>query len=210
MASIMQFAVGWPSQPGRRPGRLNGMRLVSLLLAAILAAQPAVAQGVQASASQSAKLDTTAFNLPVSLENIREGLARPPVLVGLDRKPDFSVTTEEAQRLAELFRSLEMKMGPAPPGGLYAYEQQRMLFNPTDHPLSQPYAAFSSGELITLAIEGLVGRWVMDAAKNGMSSAEKKRAEKHAREEVTRAISHFCAEQPDRSHFQICWMGVDR
>jgi hypothetical protein len=186
------------------------MRLVCLMLAAILAARPAGAQEVQASTPQSGKTDTRQFNLPVSLDNIREGLARPPVLLGLDRKPDFSVTTEEAQRLEELFRSLEMKMGPAPPGGLYGYEQQRMLFNPTDHPLSQPYAAYSSGELITLAIEGLVGRWVMDAAKNGMSSGEKKRAEKHAREEITRAISQFCAEQPDRSHFQICWMGVDR
>jgi hypothetical protein len=176
----------------------------------MLAVQPAVAQGVQTSARQSAKTDTAPFNLPVSLENIREGLARPPVLLGLDRKPDFSVTTEEAQRLEELFRSLEMKMGPAPPGGLYAYEQQRLLFNPTDHPLSQPYAAFSSGELITLAIEGLVGRWLMDAAKNGISSADKKRAEKHAREEITSAIAQFCAEQPDRSHFEICWMGVDR
>lgn len=186
------------------------MRLVCLVLAAILAARPAVAQGVQTVPGQSGKPDTWQFNLPISLENIREGLARPPVLLGLDRKPDFSVTIEEAQRLEELFRSLEMKMGPAPPGGLYAYEQQRMLFNPTDHPLSQPYAAFSSGELITLAIEGLIGRWVMDAAKNGLSGAERKRAEKNAREEVTRAITQFCAEQPDRSHFQICWMGVDR
>jgi len=176
------------------------------MLAALLAAQPAVAQGVP----QSAKPDTVQFNLPVSLDNIREALARPPVLRGLDRKPDFTVTTEEAQRLEELFRSLEMKMGPAPPGGLYAYEQQRMLFNPTDHPLTQPYAAFSGGELITLAVEGLIARWVTDVAKNGLSNAEKKRAEKNAREEITRAIAQFCAEQPDRSHFQICWMGLDR
>ena len=186
------------------------MRLVSLVLAALLAAQPAVAQGVQPAPAQSAKADTWQFNLPVSLDNIREALARPPVLLGLDRKPDFSVTIEEAQRLEELFRSLEMKMGPAPPGGLYAYEQQRMLFNPTDHPLSQPYAAFSGGELITLAVEGLITRWITDVAKNGLSNAEKKRAEKNAREEITRAITQFCAEQADRSHFQICWMGLDR
>jgi len=186
------------------------MRLVSLVLAALLAAQPAVAQGVQPAPAQSAKADTWQFNLPVSLDNIREALARPPVLLGLDRKPDFSVTIEEAQRLEELFRSLEMKMGPVPPGGLYAYEQQRLFFNPTDHPLSQPYAAFSGGELITLAVEGLITRWVTDVAKNGLSGAEKKRAEKNAREEITRAIAQFCAEQPDRSHFQICWMGLDR
>jgi hypothetical protein len=186
------------------------MRLISLVLAATVAAQPAVAQGVQTAPSQSAKADTWRFDLPISLDNIRDALARPPVLRGLDRKPDFTVTIEEAQRLEELFRSLEMKMGPAPPGGLYAYEQQRLLFNSTDHPLSQPYAAFSGGELITLAVEGLIARWVTDVAKNGLSGAEKKRAEKNAREEITRAIAQFCAEQPDRSHFQICWMGLDR
>ena len=186
------------------------MRLVSLVVMATLAAGPAAAQGVRLSTAQSAPSDTPRFNLPVSLDNIREALARPPVLRGLDRKPDFSVTIEEAQRLEELFRALEFKMGPAPPGGLYAYEQQRLLFNPTDHPLVQPYAAFSGGELITLAIEGLVGRWLMGAAKNGLTGAERKHAEKNAREEVTRAITQFCAEQPDRSHFQICWMGVER
>jgi hypothetical protein len=186
------------------------MRLVSLALIATMMAGPASAQGVRSSSAESPSSDIPTFNLPVSLENIREGLARPPVLHGLDRKPDFSVTIEEAQRLEELFRALEMKMGPAPPGGLYAYEQQRLLFNPTDHPLSQPYAAFSGGELITLAIEGLVGRWLGGLAKDGLSAAERKRAEKNARDEVTRAIAQFCAEQPDRSHFEICWMGVAR
>jgi hypothetical protein len=186
------------------------MRLVSLAVAAILAAGPTMAQGVQPSPRQSASADTPTLNLPVSLENIREGLARPPVLRGLDRKPDFSVTVEEAQRLEELFRALEFKMGPPPPGGLYAYEQQRLLFNPTDNPLVQPYAAFSGGELITLAIEGLVGRWIGGVAKNGLSGAERRRAEKNAREEISRAIAQFCAEQPDRSHFEICWMGPDR
>ena len=186
------------------------MGLVSLVVTAVLAAGPAFAQGRPSSPAQSSSLDTFAFNLPVSLDNIRDGLARPPVLRGLDRKPDFSVTIEEAQRLAELFRSLEFKMGPAPPGGLYAYEQQRLLFNPVDHPLVQPYAAFSGGELITLAIEGLVGRWLGGVAKNGLTGAERKRAEKNAREEITRSIAEFCAEQPDRSHFEICWMGIDR
>lgn len=186
------------------------MRLVSLLVTATLVTVPAAAQGVQSSPVRSASSDTPTFTLPVSLDNIREALAKPPVLRGLDRRPDFSVTIEEAQRLAELFRALEFKMGPAPPGGLYAYEMQRLLFNPTDHPLVQPYAAFSGGELITLAIEGLIGRWIGGAVKNGLTGAERKRAEKNAREEVTRAIAQFCAEQPDRSHFEICWMGVER
>ena len=92
------------------------MRLVYWVVAATLAASPALAQGVQLSVATSASSDTPRFDLPVSLENIREGLARPPVLHGLDRKPDFSVTIEEAQRLEELFRALEFKMGPAPPG----------------------------------------------------------------------------------------------
>lgn len=186
------------------------MRLVSLVLIATMAAGPAWAQGVQSSPAPSASADKPSFTLPVSLENIREGLARPHVLRGLDRKPDFSVSIEESRRLEEMFRALEFKMGPPPPGGLYAYEQQRLLFNPTDHPLSQPYAAFSGGELITLAIEGLVGRWLGGLAKDGLSAAERRAAEKNAREEVKRAIAQFCAEQPDRSHFEICWMGLDR
>lgn len=187
------------------------MRLYFLMVAALLLASPAVGQPANSPTSasaQSASQDAPVLNLnlPVSLDNIREALARPPALLGLDRKPDFSVTIEEQQRLEELFRAIEVRIGPPPPGGLYAYEQQRLLFNPTDNPLVQPYAAFSGPQLITLAIENLVGRYLVGRA----TGAQRARAERVAREEVKRAIAEFCAKQPDRARIEICWMGTDR
>jgi hypothetical protein len=185
------------------------MRLVCLILAALLMASPAPGQTLAPSPvanAQSVSEDAPRLNLPVSIDNIREALSKPPALQGLDRKPDFRVNIEEQQRLAELFRSLEVKMGPPPPGGLYAYEQQRLLFNPTDNPLVQPYAGFSGPQLITLAIENLIGRYVVGR----VSGAQRARAERVARAEVKQAIAEFCAKQPDRAHIEICWIGTDR
>jgi hypothetical protein len=190
------------------------MRLVSLVVAATLMAGPAAAQNGDPSpktATPAGVEEAVQLDLPVSLERIRDTLARlPPIpaLRGLDRKPDFSVSIEERQRLEELFRSLEYKLGPAVPGGLYAYEQQRLLFNKTDHPLEQPYAAFSGGELITLAIEGLIQQYVGSRLVNAVSKAERARTERAARQEVTRAIAEFCSQQPDRNQIEICWMGT--
>jgi hypothetical protein len=185
------------------------MRLRIIAFAAFVAASPAAGQSADsppAAVSQSGPQDVPSLDLPVSLDNIRDGLARPPALRGLDRKPDFSVTIEEQQRLEELFRALEFKMGPPPPGGLYAYEQQRLLFNPTNEPLVQPFAAFTGGQLITLAIENLVGRYLF----NRVTGARQSRTERAVREEVRRTIAEFCAKQPDRARIEICWMGTDR
>ena len=185
------------------------MRLDYLVVAALLMASPAAGQTLSSQLfanTQSASQDAPRLNLPVSLEHIREALSRPPALRGLDRKPDFSVTIEEQQRLEELFRAIEVRMGPPPPGGLYAYEQQRLLFNPTDNPLVQPYAAFSGPQLITLAIENLVGRYLIGR----VTGAQRARSERVARAEVKRAIAEFCAKQADRARIEICWMGTDR
>jgi hypothetical protein len=188
------------------------MRLECLVVAACLTACPAGAQppgGIANSSpagNSSTSQDVSGLNLPVSLDRIREALSRPPALRGLDRKPDFSVTIEQEQRLEELFRALELRMGPPPPGGLYAYEQQRLLFNPTDAPLLQPFAAFSGPQLITLAIEGLVAKYLIGR----VSGAQRARAERVARDEVVRAIADFCAKQPDRARIELCWMGTDR
>src|SRR5260370_24677014 len=152
------------------------------------------------------------LDLPVSLEHIRAALARAPekpLLRGMDRKPDFRVTVEERLKLEELLWSLEYKTGPAPPGGLYGYEQQRLLWNKTDHPLLQPYAAFNSGQLVTLAVEGIVEKYAGGAALHALTGGERKRAEAAARTDVKRAIAEFCAAQSDPSHIEICWMGID-
>src|SRR5262245_1035616 len=104
------------------------MRLVFLALASLLVTGSAAGTSNDPSpvaTSASTPADTPELNLPVSLERIRETLLQLPAtpqLRGLDRKPDFSVRVEERQRLEELFRALEYKIGPVVPGGLYAYE----------------------------------------------------------------------------------------
>jgi hypothetical protein len=94
--------------------------------------------------------------------------------------------------------------GPAPAGGLYGFEQQQRLFNSVDHPLVQPYAAFSGGELITIAIENLIARYLGGRIVSGISEAEHARAERAAREEVNKAIADYCEARPDRADIQLC------
>jgi hypothetical protein len=162
-------------------------------------------------AATAAPQDAAAQGIPVSLDHIRAALARAPqqpLLRGTDRKPDFQVTIEERLKLEELLWSLDYKTGPAPPGGLYAYEQQRLLWNKTDHPLLQPYGAFNTGQLVTIAVEGLVEKYAGGPALNALTGAQRKQAEGAARAEVAREIAEFCAAQPDRSHIEICWMGI--
>lgn len=184
------------------------MRLVLLLVAVLGVTVPAVAQEPAASpagASTSPTGDASA-GLPVSLDRIRGQLTRPPesVLRNLDLKPDFSVVIEEQRRIDLVMSKLSFKSAPAPAGGLYGYEQQRQLFNPVDHPLQQPYAAFSGGELITIAIENLIGKYLGGRALNALSSAERSRAEAEARKEVDQAVVEYCAGRPDRDDIALC------
>ena len=74
----------------------------------------------------------------------------------------------------------------------------------------QPYAAFNSSQLVTLAVEGIVEKYAGGPALHALTGKERKRAEAAARSDVTRAIAEFCAAQSDRSHIEICWMGIDR
>ena len=115
----------------------------------------------------------------------------------LDLKADFSVQIQEQQHIQAILSSLDFKSGPPIPGGLYGYEQQRQIWNKVDRPLSQPYAAFSGGELITLAVEGLMQRYLGGALLSAIGDAERERAERAAREEVSRAINEYCGSRPD-------------
>jgi hypothetical protein len=101
-------------------------------------------------------------------------------------------------------KKLDFKSGPAPAGGLYGFEQQRRLFSPTDYPLMQPYAAFNGGELITIALENLIARYLGGPALNALTQAARTRAEQAAREEVNREIAAYCAARPDRADIQLC------
>lgn len=189
------------------------MRLTALTLAAILTAGALQAQqtgtstaggdspstaGQPSSASSPNPQPTS--ELPVSLDRIREGLAKSATGTGLkniDLKPDFVVRVEERDHLQEILSKLDFKSGPTPPGGIYAYEQQQRAINKIERPLQQPYAAFSGGELITLAIEGLVQKYLGAKIGEVISSAQRASAERAAREEVATAIAVYCDSRED-------------
>jgi hypothetical protein len=149
------------------------------------------------------------LNLPVSVNRIRQALAQPaePLrgLRGLDETPTFRVQIRERLKIDELLQSLNFKSGPPVPGGLYGYEQQRQLFPSVDNPLVQPYAAFNQGELLTILVENLVGRYLAGRAWQSITAAEREHAEAAAKEEVSHAIAEYCAGQPNRgAGIQIC------
>ena len=72
-----------------------------------------------------------------------------------------------------------------------------MAFPKSQYPLMQPYAAFSGGELVTLAIEGLAQRYLEQKIGGAVSNYMRERAERSAREELANAISEYCTGQPD-------------
>ena len=153
--------------------------------------------------------DSPETGLPVSLDKTREALQQPPAqtLRGLNDIPNFKVEIHERSKVSldDLIKSLDFKAGPVPAGGVYGYEQQRQIWNPTDHPLQQPYAAFSQSELLTVLVENLVGKYLAGKAVNAVTSAERAHAEAAAREEVHRAIAEYCAAQPNHgAGIDIC------
>jgi hypothetical protein len=156
-----------------------------------------------------------AGNLPVSLDHIRQALKRDAttsLLKQIDIPVDFRVHILEQQKINDMLSKLDFKSGtgPVPPGGIYGYEQQRRLFNPVDNPLAQPYSAFSGGELITIAIENLIAHYVAGPIVNGLSDAERARAERAAREEVARDIADYCSRRSDRAQIEICRRPIAR
>ena len=203
------------------------MPLTALLVTATLAVEPTLADAAprpfgqtqassasdnQTPAGQStgeSKTQEPSLNPPVSVNRIRQALAQPaePLigLRGLDETPTFRVEIRERLKIDELLQSLNYKSGPAVPGGLYAYEQQRQLFPAVNNPLTQPYAAFSQSELVTILVENLVGKYLAGRAMSAISSAERAHAEAAAKEEVSHAIAEYCAAQPDHgAGIRIC------
>jgi len=197
------------------------MRLISLLVTATLVASPAWAAG-QASSSpkdQTAQArdktgaeqppaSSSQFDLPVSLDKIKKGLEQPPPLsLKLDDvvKPTFRIQILERQKIEELLATLNFKTTRAPAGGLYWDEVRRQMWPATDNPLQQPYAAFNQGELMTILVENLVGRYLAGRAMSSITSAERARAEAAAKDEVSHAIAEYCAAQPNHgAGIQIC------
>ena len=178
------------------------------MVTAIGLATPALAQQTQTSPpaqttsprqdAQAADANKQAADLPVSLDRIREALQQPaaePLKIrALDEKPQFRVEVNERQKIDELLKSLKFNSPPVP-GGLYGYEQQRLLFPSVDNPLAQPYAAFSQGELVQISITTLLEKYLMGKLVGAITGAERERAERAAREEVQQAIADFWAAQ---------------
>ena len=214
------LGVGCHASPGRRliRGVLVPMRLPALLFTAVLVAAPVWAQQPSPSthpdASSSSKDQKSAAvengdeaHLPVSLDKIRQGLQQTPELSfrSLDERPIFRIQIDERRKIEELIASLDFKTGPTPAGGVYMAEQQRLMFNPVDHPLMQPYAGFSESELLTILIENVVGRFLGGKLGNAVSKVQRSRAEALAREDVDAAIAEYCRAQTDfGAGRQIC------
>jgi hypothetical protein len=198
------------------PRVISLMRLLAVLFTVIVAVPPAHAQDTRASSQQppaSVPKDSNQTNLPVSLDKIREALSQPPALSlrSLDETPTFRMQILERQKIEELLATLFLKTSPGPfggytpGGGLYGFEQQRQMFPAVDNPLRQPYAAFSGGELLTILIENLVGKYLGGRAIDAVSNAERTRAEAAAKEEVRSAVAQYCAAQPSGgAGLQIC------
>jgi hypothetical protein len=80
-------------------------------------------------------------------------------------------------------------------GGRASYELQRLLFPPVDNPLVQPYAAFSTGEVLTLGAEAIVEKLVIEKMAHVFGNMLRAQAEREAREEVARNLAAFQAAQ---------------
>jgi hypothetical protein len=189
------------------------MRLTVLLFTAILGAAPVRAQTPAASSAsdrsspaQDAKpnqepptLNQEPGTLPVSLDKIRGALQQKQAITlrTLDERPTFRVQILERQRIEELLATLNFRSSsPAPAGGLYGYEQQRQMWNPVDYPMMQPFAAFNQGELLTIALENLMGKYLLGPAVTSVKNVIKTSAANAARQEVRQAITDYCAAQP--------------
>jgi hypothetical protein len=171
------------------------MRPLTLCLLALLVAAPLGAQ--EATSREPAPL-----NLPVSLEKIREGLSHPapaePLkgLTAADR-PTFRVNITEQQKVEELLARIKWDPpGPQVAGGIYAYEQQERLFPRINNPRVQPYSAFTTGEVATLAVEALIEKFVAEKMAHVVGVALREQAERDARDEVARALAAYRAAQP--------------
>jgi hypothetical protein len=192
------------------------MRLTALVFTAILAAAPSQAQQPQPSSaaqstspSQDDKDKKPDSNLPVSLDKIKKELEQPraPTLRGLNERPTFQIEIHEKPKVSldDLIKSLDFKAGPVPAGGVYAAELQRQAFPATNNPLAQPYAAFNQGELLTILVENLVGKYLAGKASSAITGAMRDHAVAAARDEVQQAVSDYCTAQPNRgAGIQIC------
>src|SRR5256885_656224 len=166
------------------------MRWLTICLTALLIPIPVIAQDAKPK-------EPAPLNLPISLDKIREGLSQPAPaeqMKGLAaaEQPTFRVNVTEQQKFEELIAKIKWERpGPQVAGGIYAYEQQERLFPRISNPRVQPYSAFTSGEVTTLAIEALIEKYVAEKMAHVVGAALREQAERQARDEVTRALTGY-------------------
>ena len=169
------------------------MRILAAFLTAFVMALPAQAQEPR---------PATPLNLPISLDKVREGLSHPAPaepLKGLTaaEQPTFRVTITEQQRFEDLMAKIKYdRPGPQVAGGSYASDLQQLMFPRIDNPRVQPYGAFTTGEIATLAVEALIAKYIAGKMARLIGGALRTQAEREAREEVARALAAYWASQP--------------
>jgi hypothetical protein len=152
-----------------------------------------------AAADDTSAASTTGLDVPVSLDRIREALAQPPAetLKGLNEQPTFRLQVLEHQKIQQVLEGITFEApGPEVAGGRTTYEIQRLIFPPVDNPLVQPYGAFNTGEVLTLAAEALIEKAVASKVSNVFTGLFKAQAEREAREEVARTLAALQAPPP--------------
>jgi hypothetical protein len=130
----------------------------------------AVLAGIAAPAS--------AQDTPVSLERIRQALAREPRLViAVRREPDFRVKVEGREPF-DMF-SPTFDLGLPPPYWSPAYQR------------------FHNGAPAIMPMSTMFNLDVLGLVKGLVSGAIRERREYEARKEVKQAMDEYCAAQPD-------------
>lgn len=193
------------------------MHVTALLFVALLTPTPFTAQEPSAPAAATApeqptpaapaeEQKTPAADLPVSIDRIRKALERPTLFpVELRNMPTFRIEVQERNRLQDILSTLDFSSGPTPAGGVYANEIQRVMFPSVSNPLRQPYAAFNQPELLTIILENLAGQYLAKKAIGAITAADRAAAEEAARAELRRAVTQYCAGQPNRgAGIKIC------
>ena len=147
------------------------------------------------------RTDRPRSNLPVSLDKISEALQQPPTLSlrTLDERPTFRVQILERQKIEELLATLNFKSRARhrPAASTWLRAAAADVSTPSIARCMQPYAAFSSGELLTILIENLVGKYLGGKAINAVSKPSARAPRRPRKEEVRSARRAVLRAQPN-------------
>lgn len=174
--------------------RIGSGRLVAgvLVLALVAPVGPVSAQVPAPPAAPASESDARARSssqpdqapLEVSLDRVRRGLERPqPLRTAIERTPapTFSVTIEERLPPIERWLGDPRDLAGGPPVGSPTHAEFLRLTTP---PLAQPYAAFTGGELLTVAITSLLSALAIKTSAGTVGEWLQSREERKAREQV--------------------------